>query len=102
MAATALVFTSVCVGQCTGHPPIAVLPITGIIINGSTDHTMEGSPVAGLVVSLVLASCGHVAPIVSTLNVTNLTNGRPKASVMSIFAASPVTGIVITGTVTAT
>lgn len=101
MASIGLVFTSICVGQCTGHPPIPVIPVTGIIINGSTDHTVEGSPVATVGLSLVVASCGHVAPLISTLNITNFTNGLPKSSVGSIFSAIPV-GTVITGSITAT
>jgi hypothetical protein len=100
MASIGLVATSICAGQCTGHSPIPVLPVTGIIINGSVDHTVEGSFVATVGLSLVACSCGHVAPIISTLNVTNFTNGLPKSSVGSVFSAIP-TGTVITGSITA-
>lgn len=98
MPATAIMFVSIGVGVCTAHK--TPQPVTGIVITGSTDHTVEGMGVALLGLSIVACDCGHVAPIISTSKITNLTNGIPKAEVTSIFSADPV-GIIITGALTA-
>jgi len=98
MPATALVFVSIGVGVCRCHktPEVAIGPI----INGSTDHTVEGSGVAQLGISIVACGCGHACPIVSTTKLDNTTNGIPKAEVTSIFSACA-TGIIITGSLSA-
>jgi len=98
MPATAIMFVSIGVGTCPCHP--VPLPAIGPVITGSVDHTIEGSGIALLGLSLVNCSCGHVAPIVSTSKLNNTTNGIPKAEVTSIFSACP-TGIIITGASTA-
>lgn len=100
MAAVALVLISICTGICPAHPPLPPIPVVGIIITGSPDHTIEGSAVASSGISIVVCNCGHSGVIISSLNPTNLTNGLPKASVGSLFTGVP-TGVVITGSLTA-
>lgn len=98
MAAVALVAISLGVGRCTCHEKPQ--DVTGIIINGSSDHTMEGGGVSLLGTSIVVCSCGHAAPLISSFNMNNMTNGYPKGSVGSMFSACP-TGMIVTGTTTA-
>lgn len=89
--------TDIGVGTCYAHE--TPRPIIGIIISGSPDHTVEGLGVA-LLMSVVSCSCGHVATIVTTSKIDNMTNGIPKAEVGSQFVGDPI-GTIITGAATA-
>jgi len=100
MAAVALMLISICTGTCPSHPPLPPIPVVGVIISGSADHTIEGSGVASMGTSIVVCNCGHSSIIISSLNLTNFTNGLPKASVGSLFVGIP-SGMVITGSITA-
>jgi uncharacterized Zn-binding protein involved in type VI secretion len=73
--------------------------VTGIIITGSADHTVEGLGVSGIG-GIVICSCGHPSIIISTTKMDNTTNGIPKAEVGSVFVSCPV-GVLITGALTA-
>lgn len=88
--------TDIGVGICSCHD--SPRPVTGIIITGSSDHTVEGLGVA-LLMGIVSCDCGHVAPIISTSKMDNTTNGIPKAEVGSQFVDCPV-GVIITGAAT--
>ena len=86
------------ISPCPCHPKPQ--DFTGIVITGSSDHTIESSGVARLG-DIVLCSCGHSAPLISTTKIDNTTNGIPKCEIGSIFSACPL-GIIITGSATVT
>jgi len=86
------------IAPCPCHPK--PLDFTGVVISGSSDHTVENAGVARLG-DIVITTCGHAAPLVTTTKVDNTTNGIPKCEVGSIFAACPV-GIIISGSITVT
>lgn len=88
--------TDIGIGICAKHDsPKAV---TGIIITGSADHTVEGLGVA-TIMSIVSCSCGHMAPIVVSVKQDNKTNALPKAHIGSQFVGDPV-GTIVTGAAT--
>jgi len=88
--------TDVGVGVCTAHD--SPKSVTGIIITGSANHTVENLGVA-LLMGIVVCSCNHVAPIVFSVKLDNTTNNLPKAHVGSQFVGDPV-GIIVTGAAT--
>ena len=88
--------TDVGVGVCAKHD--SPKSVTGIIITGSVNHTVENLGVA-LLMGIVMCSCGHAAPIVYSVKVDNTTNSLPKAHVGSQFVGDPV-GVIVTGAAT--
>lgn len=86
---------SIFIGTCKCHE--TPRPVTGIVITGSSDHTVEGLPVAR-VGDIVVASCNDSAIIISG-KPTNTTNSLQKGEVGSVAVGCPI-GIIVTGSIT--
>jgi len=98
MPASAIV-TSVGVGTCCCHPPYPCISISGVIVVGSPDKTIEGNAACRLN-DVFLASCGHVAiMILGSPDVT--VNGLPQCRIGDNFQGCPI-GVLVSGATTHT
>ena len=95
MSGYATVFTSLGSGTCCCHSDPTCISTMGMIITGSSDHTIEGQG-AARVTDIFLGFCGHTA-IMITGSSKSQSNGLGACIVGSMFTGC-INGSIITGT----
>jgi len=84
------------VGICCCHDDPKCIPMTGIIVSGSTDTFIENIP-AARTGDIVVGVCGHVGVLIDGSSNINIDSAnRYKVGVNDLFVGC-FTGIIVTG-----